>query len=315
MSRSPIPVAVVGVGHLGQHHARLYGELPGSELVGVVDTDRDRAELIAARCGCPVLEDASQLVGRVEAVSVAVPTVHHADVAVPLLEAGIHVLVEKPMAHSLDDADRILDAARRSGSRVMVGHTERFNPAMQALAAQVVEPRFFEIHRLAGFTARSTDIDVVLDLMIHDLDLVLHLDGTEVEHVDAIGVSALTNKLDIANARLRMRSGCVANITASRISAENVRRLRVFQTHAYLSCDTVTRDAESYRLVPGDGGRPAIAHEDLPVEDREPLAVELAAFLDAVAAGESPPVDGEQGRRVLELAFRVGDEIERSLVR
>ncbi|MDX1390619.1 MAG: Gfo/Idh/MocA family oxidoreductase, partial [Acidobacteriota bacterium] len=218
------------MGHLGRHHARLYAASPETELVAVVDTDARRAKRIANEYGCEALSGVDTLRGRVRAVSVAVPTVSHREVAEPLLRAGIDVLIEKPIASTLEDADAINETARANGRIVMVGHTERFNPAMLALADAVDAPKFFEIHRLAGFTARSTDIDVVLDLMIHDLDLLLKFDGSDAVSVDAMGVAALTDKLDIANARIRMASGCVANITASRISAESVRRIRVFQS-------------------------------------------------------------------------------------
>lgn len=313
MSSNPISVAVVGVGHLGRHHARLYTALPEARLVAVVDRDPERARQVADEFGCEVLGEPEELVGRVEAVSVAVPTVDHRGVAEPLLRAGLDVLVEKPIAESLVEADAIIAAARDSSRMVMVGHTERFNPAVRALATAVEAPRFFEIHRLAGFTARSTDIDVVLDLMIHDLDLLLSFDGSEVASVDAVGVHALTDKLDIANARIRMTSGCVANITASRISAERVRRLRVFQARTYLACDTMERIVERYRLTQGQGGVPTIEHDRLPVEDGEPLEIELAAFLEAVRTRSAPPVDGVQGRRVLDLAFQVTESIAGSL--
>jgi len=300
-----IPVAVVGVGHLGRHHARLYAALPDAELVAVVDRDLERARAIAESYGCAAFDDPAALIGRAAAASVAVPTVHHREVAVGLIEAGLDVLVEKPLARDLSEADAILAAARAHDRLVMVGHTERFNPALMALSSVVDQPRFFEIHRLAAFTARSTDVDVVLDLMIHDLDLLLFLDGTEPVSVDAVGVQALTDKVDIANARIRFASGCVANLTASRISAEPVRRVRIFQSRTYLSCDTVARRVERYRLVFGGGGAPSIRHDELAVGEGEPLGNELASFVASVRSREVPPVDGEQGRRALELAHRV----------
>jgi len=303
-----IDVAVVGVGHLGRHHARILATMPGARLIAVVDRDIERSREIAAAHGCEALGDASELIGRVQAASIAVPTRSHCEVAVQLLEAGIDVLVEKPMASTLAEADEINAAAARSSRLVMVGHSERFNPATIVLAREVREPRFFEIHRLAAFSARSTDIDVVLDLMIHDLDLLLALDGTEPESIDAVGVQALTDRVDIANARIRMVSGCVANLTASRISVEPVRRIRVFQERTYLSCDTGAREVERYRLVVHDGV-PRIEHERLTVGDAEPLALELGAFVEAVRTRESPPVDGLRGRLSLELAFRVREAV------
>jgi predicted dehydrogenase len=303
-----IDVAVVGVGHLGQHHARILAQMSGTRLIAVVDRDVERAREIAAAHGCEALADASELIGRVTAASIAVPTESHCEVAVQLLEAGIDVLVEKPMASTLAEADEINAAAARASRLVMVGHSERFNPATIVLAREVRKPRFFEIHRLAAFSARSTDIDVVLDLMIHDLDLLLALDGTQPVSVDAVGVQALTDRVDIANARIRLASGCVANLTASRISVEPVRRIRVFQERTYLSCDTGAREVERYRLVVHDGA-PRIEHERLTVADGEPLGLELGAFIEAVRTRESPPVDGRLGRQSLELAFRVREAV------
>jgi predicted dehydrogenase len=305
MSEAPIPVGVVGVGHLGRHHARLYAANPGVRLVAVADHDRDRAAAIAAEYGCESARDASELVGRVAAASVATPTVHHRAAAEVLLAGGADVLIEKPIAPTLEDADAILATARNASRLVMVGHTERFNPAMATLARAVDAPRFVEIHRLAGFSARSTDVDVILDLMIHDLDLLLWFDGSEPQTVDAVGVAALTDKVDIANARIRFASGCVANVTASRISAETLRRIRIFQSRTYIACDTGEKKVERYRLVIGSDRKPAIQHERLPVEDGEPLALELAAFVAAVRSRTPPPIDGLAGRRALELALRV----------
>jgi predicted dehydrogenase len=302
-------VGVVGVGHLGRHHARLYAGMPGVRLVAVADRELGRAQAIAREYGCRAVRDASELAGEVEAASVAVPTEAHREVAELLIDAGADVLIEKPIARSLAEADAIVDAAERCSRLVMVGHSERFNPAVMALAREVREPRFFEIHRLAGFSARSTDIDVVLDLMIHDLDLLLHLDGTEAESIDAVGVQALTDRVDIANARIRMRSGCVANVTASRISAEPVRRIRVFQARTYLACDTGRRTVERYRLLPGETGRPAISHDRLEVAEGEPLGLELSVFVEAVRARSRPPVEGRAGREALRLALAVRDAI------
>lgn len=312
MTRAALPVGVVGVGHLGRHHARLYAASPAAKLVAVADRDAQRARAVASEFGCEALADARDLLGRVEAASIAVPTEHHRAVAEVLLRGGIDVMIEKPIARTPAEARAINRLAGEYSRRVMVGHTERFNPAVMAMARAVNAPRFFEIHRLAAFSARSTDIDVVLDLMIHDLDLLLYLDGSDAVSVDAVGVSALTDKVDIANARIRLASGCVANLTASRISADAVRRVRVFQPHNYLSCDTGRRTVEVYRLVPRAGAVPKIEHEFLPVEPGEPLALELEAFVDAVRRRARPPIDGRQGQRALDLAFRVREAIEQS---
>jgi len=312
VSTAKVAVGVVGVGHLGRHHARLYAALEGATLVGVADRDFERAQKVAAEYGCRAFRDASELSGLVSAASVATPTIHHRAAAETLLSAGVDVLVEKPIAATLADADAILDAARRADRIVMVGHTERFNPAMTALSRAVDAPKFVEIHRLAAFSARSTDVDVILDLMIHDLDLLLWFDGTEPERVDAVGVAALTDKIDIANARIKFASGCVANVTASRISAEPLRRIRVFQSRTYIGCDTGEKKVERFRLVVGGDLKPSIQHERLPVDDGEPLALELAAFVHAVRTRTPPPVDGLAGRRALALAIRVREAIDGS---
>jgi len=309
MSDGKIPVGVVGVGHLGRHHARLYAAMDGVKLVAVADHDEVRAVAIAEEFGCDAVREADELAGRVQAASIATPTVHHRRAAETLLAAGADVLIEKPIAPTLEDADAILATAAKAGRLVMVGHTERFNPAMKALRSAVDAPRFVEVHRLAGFSPRSTDVDVILDLMIHDLDLLLWFDGTETVSVDAVGVAALTDKIDIANARIRFASGCVANVTASRISAEKLRRIRVFQSRTYVACDTGEKKVERYRLVIGSDRKPAIQHDTLPVDDGEPLGLELAAFVEAVATRRTPPIDGLAGRRALELALRVGEAI------
>jgi len=305
-----LDVGVVGVGHLGRHHARIYAGMPGVKLVGVVDRDIERARAIAAEHGCEAWDDLGQLAGRVQAASVAVPTVFHREVGESLLVSGVDVLIEKQLASTLAEGDSIVRTAERCSRRVMVGHSERFNPAVIALAGEVGRPKFFEIHRLAAFKARSTDIDVVLDLMIHDLDILLYLDGSAPVSIDAVGVQALTDRVDIANARIRMESGAVANLTASRISVEDVRRLRVFESRTYLACDTSARTLERYRVELGAEGEPRIAHEQLKVADAEPLGLELSAFIDAVRRGVDPPVDARAGRQALELAHRVRAAIE-----
>ncbi len=298
-------VGVVGVGHLGRHHARIYAAMPGVRLVGVADHDAGRAREIALAHGCSAYRDGSELCGKIDAASVAVPTRFHRDVALTLIEAGVDVLVEKPLAPTLADAEAIVEAAERRSRHVMVGHTERFNPAVMALTREVDRPRFFEIHRLAGFSSRSTDIDVVLDLMIHDLDLVAQLDGSQPLDVDAVGVNALTDRVDIANARIRFASGCVANLTASRISEESVRRVRVFQPRTYFACDTQRLSLERYRLTMDDRGGPRIVRDRIDVVAAEPLGLELEAFVRAVRAGSRPPVDGRQALATLALAQRV----------
>jgi predicted dehydrogenase len=311
-------VAVVGVGHLGQHHARIYAALGGCRLVAVADRDLARAREVASRYGAEAFEDARRLLDgpapRVDAVSVAVPTEAHAEVASAFLEAGVAVLVEKPIAGSLDEADSLIETARRAGSLLGVGHTERFNPSVEALVSRARDPRFIEAHRLGSFAPRSLDIDVVLDLMIHDIDVTLDLVRSPVRSVEAVGVNALTPRVDIANARIVFESGCVANLTASRISASRTRKIRVFQADSYLSCDCAQRSLEHYRLdrTPGSP-RPSIVCEQVEIPADEPLRRELDSFARAVRRERPFPVPGEAGRAALEVGLSVADRIMEGL--
>jgi len=300
-----VRLAVIGVGHHGRNHARILSALPGAELVAVVDTNRARAEEIAAANGTRALTDYRELAGRVDAVTIAVPTERHLEVARPFLEAGVAALVEKPIARSLAEADELIAAAARSGAALGVGHTERFNPAVEAARPLLTNPRFIEVHRLGTFPERSLDIDVVFDLMIHDLDVVLSLVKSDVESIEAVGVPVLTGRVDIANARLRFANGCIANVTASRISRDRVRKIRFFQPFAYLSIDYAARKVELWRLVKGQGPMPAIEGGDVDVPDEEPLKRELADFVAAVAGKRAPLVTGEDGRRALALATEI----------
>ena len=299
-----VRVGVIGVGHLGQHHARILSGMEGAALVAVADIDADRAARVGAATGATPLTNWRDMIGTVDAVTIAVPTIAHADVAVECIDAGLSVLVEKPIAASLAEADRIVEAAARKGVSLGVGHSERFNPAAAAALPLVSSPRFIEIHRLSTFPERSLDIDVVFDLMIHDLDLLLHTVGTDVSDIEVVGVNVLTPKADIANVRIRFHSGCIANLTASRISREKVRKARFFQQDAYVSIDFAARQAEAYRLVRG-GGRPVIQGGALDVAPEEPLFRELVDFVEAVRAGRQPTVTGEDGRRALALASRI----------
>ena len=295
-------IGVVGVGHLGRHHARILSSLPGADLVAVVDTNRARAEEIAAASHTRALFDAADLAGHVDAVTIAVPTEIHRDIALPFLSAGVPVLVEKPMARSLAEADAMIEASAKAGAILAVGHTERFNPAVAAARPLLTDPRFIEGHRLGTFPERSLDIDVVFDLMIHDLDVVLSIVPSEVESIEAVGVPVLTGRVDIANARLRFANGCIVNLTASRISRDRVRKIRFFQPAAYLSIDYAAQKVELWRLVRGESGVPAIEGGDVDVVNEEPLKRELADFIEAVALRRRPMVDGEAGRRALALA-------------
>jgi predicted dehydrogenase len=309
VSTGALRVAVIGVGHLGRHHARLIAGLPGVALVAAVDVIPERARAATEGTIAEALTDAAGLLGRVDAVTVAVPTAQHLAVARPFLERGVHVLVEKPMAASLEEADELLALARRSGATLAVGHTERFNPAIQAALPILRAPRFIEIHRLSGFPDRSTDIDVIFDVMIHDLDIILAMDRTEVVSVEAVGVPVLTSRIDIANARVKFASGCIANVTASRISRDRVRKVRCFQPDMYVSVDYAAQELEVWRLLPRPGERPAVEGGKVDVTPGEPLGLELADFVDAVRTGRAPRVTGEDGRRALALAARVAAAI------
>jgi predicted dehydrogenase len=298
---SDVRLGVVGVGSLGQHHARIAANLPGAVLAGVFDIDPDRSRAVAERHQCQAFAHLKDLLAEADAVSVAVPTVDHHRVARALLEAGKAVLVEKPMSATLAEADDLIRIAAAKSVVLQIGHVERFNPAFSLLRSAAKAPRFVEVHRLSAFSPRSLDIDVVLDLMIHDLDIVLSLDGTEAVQVDAVGVPVLTPRVDIANARLRFASGLIANLTASRVSAEKVRKFRVFSPRTYISVDFAAREAQVHRLVPGPAG-PEIRSERTAAPEEEPLRRQLAAFVEAVRDRSKPVVSGEDGLRALALA-------------
>jgi predicted dehydrogenase len=304
-------VAVIGVGHLGRHHARLLAAMPAVELVGVVDTAPGRAAEIAAAHATAGYSDWRDVCGRVDAVTIAVPTESHAEIAIGCIDAGAAVLVEKPLAFSVAEANRIVEAAARRGVACAVGHSERFNPAVTAALPHIADPRFVEVHRLGAFPDRSLDVDVIFDLMIHDLDLLLAAVGSEVVAIEAVGVNVLTAKTDIANARLRFASGCIANLTASRISRDRVRKARFFQRRSYVSIDFAAREVEVYRLVAG-AGRPAIEGGRLEVAADEPLRLELEDFVHAIRDGRAPAVTGAAGREALVLATRVAEAMSSS---
>ncbi len=304
-----IKVAVVGVGRFGRNHARLYHEMESVELAGVYDTNRDRAAEVAAEHGCRVYETLDDLTGDAEAASVAVPTENHRDVACRLMEAGLDVLVEKPISRSLDEAGEMIETAERRGRILQVGHLERFNPAVEAARMIARDPLFFEAHRLSPFSPRSLDVDVVLDLMIHDLDVVLSLVNSPVEEIRGVGLAVLSPKIDIANVRVGFEDGCVANFTASRVSTERVRKLRWFQPREYVSVDYDRQTA--FRIgVEVTGAGPQLAPEQLQPVKEEPLLRQLGSFLRCVRNRENPEVDGKQARRALELAHQILKEIE-----
>jgi predicted dehydrogenase len=323
---------VVGAGAFGRNHLRVYRELElageAVQLAAVVDRNPAVAAEAAAKFGVPAFETIKaclEAAAPLNAASICVPTVHHASTAAPLLAAGLDLLIEKPLAASLADADSILDLSRRHGRIVQAGHLERFNPAVTAARQQLHQPMFFESHRLSVFTPRSLDVDVVLDLMIHDLDIVLSLVASPVREVRAVGLPVLSKKVDIANVRLEFENGCVANFTASRVSTERVRKLRFFQPHQYLSLDFARQDLLMIDVTAAAGMDPAqlaalaqmvgqhpsagLSLKKISVEQGEPLRLEIASFLNAVRTRATPVVSGEDGRAALALALEINQAI------
>ncbi|MFZ1702669.1 MAG: Gfo/Idh/MocA family oxidoreductase [Pyrinomonadaceae bacterium] len=310
-------VAAIGVGSLGRHHGRNYAEMAAEgriEMVGVCDTSAETAANIAAQHGCASFSDWSELIGKVDAVSIATPTETHCEIACAFLEQGVHILVEKPIALTLDEADRMIAAAGTSGAKLMVGQLERYNPAMVALRPHVTTPLYFEIHRVSPFPNRSLDVDVVLDVMIHDLDAVQWLVGPDVKvsEIRAVGIPVISDKVDAANVRLEFENGTVANITASRIGTDKVRKTRFYQTNAYVVLDYGTKFTSLTSLNP-DAAHPLarISINRLQIDDIEPLRAEISAFLDCIENNTAPTISGEDGRRALALAVGVLEKIER----
>jgi len=304
MSQQTLKVAVIGVGHLGQHHARIYTELPGVELVAVADVAEGRRREVGGRLRVPAVADYRTLLGKVDAVSVAVPTRLHHEIARDFLLAGSDVLVEKPITRTLAEADDLIAAA---GSRILqVGHSERYNGGVQALATHVQEPGFIEVHRMGPFPGRGTDVDVVLDLMIHDIDIILTLVKSPVTAVSAVGVPVVSDQVDIANARVEFASGCVANLTASRVSGERLRKIRVFQRDTYFVLDYASQELHLFRPTPTDGsGKSRLTRVDIPVARVEPLRQELSDFVHSVRTRRPPMVSGEAGREAVAVAAQI----------
>ncbi len=299
-------IAVIGAGSFGRHHLRILSKSPNAQLVGVVDINPDRATAAASEYGCPIYTSPSELTGKIDAAIVAVRTSDHAEVGCTLLKNGIDVLVEKPIASDIDSARRLIETAAHHSRILQVGHLERFNPAVAALKKMVRLPLFFEVHRLSLFSPRSLDVDVVLDLMIHDLDIVLDLAGAMPEEIRAAGISILSDKVDIANVRLAFPGGCIANLTASRVSTERVRKLRLFQPHQYVSLDYQKQEAVVFTV----SGDQQIGFQPLAVTKDEPLRLEIEAFVDAVANRSRPLTSGEEGLRALEVALAILGKIE-----
>lgn len=335
ISSSPLRIAVIGAGAFGRNHLRVYKELEQAgepvQLSAIVEPNASAAAEASSKFGAPAfasIEACLAAVPGLDAASVCVPTVHHRAAAEPLLASGVDVLIEKPLAPSLEDADAILALAAQHGRVVQVGHLERFNPAVTAARRHLNQPMFFESHRLSVFTPRSLDVDVVLDLMIHDLDIVLSLVGSPVREVRAVGLPVLSPKVDIANVRVEFETGCVANFTASRVSTERVRKLRFFQPHQYLSLDFARQDllmidvtaaasmdparlAAMAELLAQPGGHPSagLSLSKVPVEQGEPLRLEIVSFLDAVRNRTTPLVSGQDGRAALKLALSINRAI------
>ncbi len=309
-----IRTGVFGVGYLGRFHAQKYAQMDGVELVGVMDIEPARAEAVAREVGTKAYSRPEELIPQLEAASVVVPTIHHHQVTRELLESGVHCLVEKPITTTLEEAEDLIDLARSKGLILQVGHLERFNPAVRVLTSEVTVPLFIEAHRLSPFRPRATDVDVVLDLMIHDIDITLALVKSPLKELRAAGVPVLTPRIDIANARLIFENGCTANLTASRISLQSMRRIRVFQPGGYLSADCTERTSLT---VKRDASR---LHEPDPMAaiipnvqrhgDTDVLMEELASFIDVVRSGGAPIVSGEAGREALAVALEINSQIK-----
>jgi predicted dehydrogenase len=310
---TPVRTAVIGCGHFGRYHAEKYAASPAAELVAVVDCELGRAQEVGGRLGVRALADIGELAGRLEAASVAVPTRAHAAVAGRLLEAGLHVLLEKPIAATLAEADALIALADVRGVVLQIGHLERFNAALLALADVLKEPLFIESHRLAPFKPRGTDVDVVLDLMIHDIDLIQQLVGRPLAGIDAVGVPVLSGADDIANARLRFEGGCVVNVTASRVSLKSERKMRLFQRDAYVSIDFQAGEATIARKGSGEmfPGVPDVRLERRRFEANDPLGLEIEAFLAAVRGERAVAVSGADGRLALDGALRITRALQR----
>ena len=305
-STSKPRVAVVGAGSFGRNHLRVIQQSEHAELAGVLDTNSERAAEFASTHGCPVLTSLEDLAGRADAAVVSSPTITHASIGCKLMELGVDVMIEKPIAHSIEAGRQLVETAARTGRVLQVGHLERFNPAVMALEAVITQPLFFEVHRLSEFSPRSLDVDVVLDLMIHDIDIILTLTGQPPEDIRAAGIHILSEKVDIANVRMQFPGGCVANLTASRVSTERVRKLRLFQPHEYISLDYSRQDAVRFTVKPPM----SIGYAPLPAVKDEPLRLELENFFDCITSRAAPRVTGQHGLSALEVACDILDKIE-----
>ncbi len=298
-------VGVIGVGHHGRQHARIYGELPGIVLAAVADTDEETLKCVSQEWGVPSFADYREVTPQVDAVSIATPTASHHAIAHHFLSSGKHVFLEKPMASTVEEADDLIRLADQNGRVLQIGHVERFNPAIKALTGLLKDPGFIECHRLSRYNPRGCDVGVVLDLMIHDIDIILTLVNDRVKSISAVGVNVLSDSEDIANARIEFEKGCIANLTASRVSLDSMRKIRIFQRDAYISLDYGKQEGLIYRKVNFQIVRSSVA-----TEKAEPLKLELEAFAQSIRSSSRPPVSAEQGRRALEIAMWIVREIQ-----
>lgn len=303
--------AVIGVGYLGQFHAEKYAALPNAELVAVVDVDRQRCEEVAAKVGAGAFTDYREILGMVDAVSIVVPTQYHHEVAKAFLERGVHVLLEKPITTTLAEAEELIGIAAKGNVVFQVGHLERFNPVVMALDGVLNSPRFIESVRISPFKPRGTDVNVVLDLMIHDIDIIQHIVGAKVKQINSIGAPVFTEEEDIANARIQFENGCVANVTASRISMKSERRMRIFQSDAYITVDFQNKKVAVFRKGEGEmmPGVPNIQIDEKTFEQGDALKSEIEAFLDSIVTGQPPKVTGEDGMKALEIALMINKKL------
>lgn len=307
--------AVIGVGHLGTFHAEKYHLLPGVNLAAIVDVDRERAEHVATRFGAKAYTEHQDILGQVDLVSIVTPTEQHYKIASDCLESRIHTLLEKPMTQTLSEAQALIDLAQSSGVVFQVGHLERFNPAMREIQGQLKAPHFIESHRLAPYNPRGTDVDVVLDLMIHDIDIILNMTASPLINIQSVGVPVLSKEVDIANARLEFADGCVANVTASRVSSKSMRKFRVFLTNAYVSIDFGEHKVSIYRKREGEhpeSPTPSIDREEHSFQDADTLLEEIRAFIHSITTGSPPVVSGVDGKRALEVALEINKSIRYS---
>ena len=308
MKENLLKCGVIGVGYLGQHHARIYSELEGAVLAGVFESDADRAKEVSERHQCPVFSTIDELAETCDAISVVVPTDKHHEVAVPLLKAGCHLLIEKPICETVEQATEILAAANEANALVQVGHIEHFNPVMSYLEEVVTNPKYITAERLAPYQPRGTEVGVVLDLMIHDIGVVLQLVGSEPVDVRSVGVSVLSKTEDIANARIEFANGCVANLNVSRVSSKKVREIRVFQSTGYLSLDFMNQAGHHVAV-----GLEGLSKNEVPIEKGEPLKLELASFVESVKNRKGPKVGGELGKTALDLAIQITSQIRKTM--